>query len=363
MKRYRVTWNPSLHPRQPAGTSVGGQFRATEVKMVKPTTPLVVRVNGKVVEQKGSSTSGHYGHAGRPGKVGGSAPGGGAAYNIPAYLKKVRERIPRPIRDQIGEAVRKLHPDATDHDVDMYLDVMAMDRERFDYYAEKLGLEGVDADAFMEEDRERERQVQIQKWKIQDAAKLKDEDGRPYCNMGLGDVPLGRDDLVGKDWKEGSDLILSRYGTVIVNEAGLSPKEMHSRVSTVLNLAEDHPAIARILKEKVKHIRFTPQVEGKTKAAEWTGSAIKVYEEGFDWFTGSLLAHELGHAAEDYLSSSPYKEGFGRGNTVSSYGWINDSEDWAEWFTATLSRKSGLMDWEPNKYVKAKDVLAALGEP
>jgi hypothetical protein len=27
MKRYRLTWNPSLRPRQPAGTSVGGQFR------------------------------------------------------------------------------------------------------------------------------------------------------------------------------------------------------------------------------------------------------------------------------------------------------------------------------------------------
>jgi hypothetical protein len=47
MKRYRLTWNPSLHPRQPAGTSVGGQFRATEVKMVKPTTPCIIRINGK----------------------------------------------------------------------------------------------------------------------------------------------------------------------------------------------------------------------------------------------------------------------------------------------------------------------------
>jgi hypothetical protein len=47
MSKYHITWNPSLHPRRPAGTKVGGQFTYSEVRKVKPSTPLVLRINGK----------------------------------------------------------------------------------------------------------------------------------------------------------------------------------------------------------------------------------------------------------------------------------------------------------------------------
>lgn len=42
-----MKWNSSLHPRVPSGTRTGGRFVNVTVKHVKPSTPLVIYVNGQ----------------------------------------------------------------------------------------------------------------------------------------------------------------------------------------------------------------------------------------------------------------------------------------------------------------------------
>lgn len=105
-------WNPSQHPRQPAGIKTGGQFKGVTVRLVKPNSPLVIRVNGKVIE-KGGPGSGHHGHAGRPGKVGGSAPG-----DRENYLSEINEAVsalPQHHQDKLSdvkiEVVSKINTD------------------------------------------------------------------------------------------------------------------------------------------------------------------------------------------------------------------------------------------------------------
>lgn len=65
-------WNEADHPRDELGRFVDKD----EIQL--PDTPLTIKLNGQVVDvvEKGGPGSGNWGHAGRPGLVGGSALGG-----------------------------------------------------------------------------------------------------------------------------------------------------------------------------------------------------------------------------------------------------------------------------------------------
>lgn len=68
MTNVRVRWRESDHPREPKGRPTGGQFTTKSRPVIR-------------VRFKGGPGSGNFGHAGRPGQVGGSAAGDGRSFS------------------------------------------------------------------------------------------------------------------------------------------------------------------------------------------------------------------------------------------------------------------------------------------
>ena len=314
--------------------------------------------------RKGGPGSGNWGHAGRPGQVGGSAPGGGAAYAREKYLKAIRDGYPRPVRDEIAKSIQAIRPDATEDQVDMYLDVMAMDRERFLYYGNKIGLDNPEraADAYFAENEAMEKDVLRRRLAMEDAATFSTR-GQPQDQL----------DAYGKIWdgyrkvrkgtaQELAGIIKERFGVEFQNDSGVSDEFIRKHASHILNVADAHPAIAKILKEQVKRIQYTENPRGDTAAAEWNLlDTVKVYQH--DFAGPGLFVHELGHAAEAYAGSLTELNamGFGRGRTATAYGWKNHHEDWAEWFVSVIDNEPGIAAWEPAKFAHVRDLIERLG--
>lgn len=89
-------WNPSQHPRQPAGTSQGGQFRGVEVRLVKPRVDrVIIRVNGKEYDPNQPRVP-------RGDPRGGQWTSGGTVVEIPAHWQKWQASLTDEERSAIG---------------------------------------------------------------------------------------------------------------------------------------------------------------------------------------------------------------------------------------------------------------------
>jgi len=313
---------------------------------------------------------GHWGHAGRPGKVGGSLPGRGAAYAREKYLRAVRDGYPKPVREAIGKAVKEAHPDVSEHGLDMYLDVMALDREKFLYYAGKLGLKDPEAlaDAYFKENAEIERKVAQKRWKVEGEATYKGPNGEPVALQGFWADDDSLYTLRGKDATEAATHLLDEYGVLVMDSTrdGLPRSEMWNAASYLLNLADKQPALAALMRDRVKHVKYVDKGPNAKFAARWQGNSIIVpYEANGVPLLPYLLVHEMGHAAQDYIfeKTGEFKpKGFGRGRTASRYGWSNPDEDWAEWWMAYFGNAPGLREWDPEKYAAVEAVVKELEE-
>jgi len=250
-------------------------------------------------QRKGGPGSGNWGHAGRPGQVGGSAPGGGAAYAREKYLKTIRDGYPRPVRDEIAAKVQALRPDATGHQVYMYLDVMSMDQERFLYYAEKIGMKNPKQamEAYFAENDAVEKDVMRRRWALEEAATYSQKGQSKEALAAYGEIWDRYHDVREGTATELTSALKDRYGVTIQNDSGVSDETIRTHASYLLNLADAHPAIGAILKEQVETIRYKDRRPGETTTASWQFGAVEVKDPKY---TGpAVLAHELGYAADN----------------------------------------------------------------
>ena len=183
--------------------------------------------------RKGGPGSGNWGHAGRPGQVGGSAPGGGAAYARSKWLVAIRNGYPQPVRDEIAEKIQAIRPDATENQVDMYLDVMSLDRERFLYYANKIGLDNPEqsADAYFAENKKMEKDILRRRLAMEDAATFRQK-GQPKDQLeAYGKVWDGYRQVREGTARELTDTIQDRYGVEFQNDNNVSDAIIRKRVA------------------------------------------------------------------------------------------------------------------------------------
>jgi len=268
------------------------------------------------------------------------------------------------VRDEISKKVQALHPDATEHDIDMYLDVMGMDQEKFLYYGEKLGMTDLkeSMDAYFSENSAVEKDVMRRRYAMEDKATFSCR-GNPTLLHAVDEKWDPLYELRGSAGENALELE-DRFGVRIADQVGVSEELAHKHTSYLLNLADAHPAIGTILSERVKILRYKARYPGETASASWDEFDHAITVKDFDYPLGpATFAHEIGHAAEDYVGNLPglVEMGFGQGRTASSYGWKNHHEDWAEWFTGALEPIPGFAEWDPAKFEKVRNLITALG--
>jgi len=266
--------------------------------------------------------------------------------------------------------VKKAHPDMNEHGLDMYLDVMALDRKTFLHYAKKLGLENPKelADAYFKENAEIERKVAQKRWEVEGNATYKGPDGEPVTYQGFWTDDDSLYALRGENATEAITNLLDKYEMLVVDSTkdGLPREEMWKAASYLLNLADKNPALAALMHDQINRIKYIDAGPDARFSARWQGNSIIVpYEEGGFPLMPYTLVHEMGHAAQDYLfeKTGEFKPGgFGRGRTASRYGWSNPDEDWAEWWTGYFGGAPGLRKWDPKKYAAVEDLVEELEE-
>jgi len=279
--------------------------------------------------------------------------------------RDIRANYPQPVRDAIEEKVRAKFAaegrELTEHQIEMYLDAMALGEEQFLHYGEQIGLDdpiGMFVDYNIEQkvvDMETQRQIYDMKWNAtykgtpQDHVKEWDRYYEPRQSFAKTLTELHRD-----------------YGVVVYNNSNASNDEIAKGAGYLLNLARDNPAIATILKENVQTLRYETRQEGNTAAAQWRAGSDEIvipFAEGDFPVYPAVLVHEIGHAASRYMGGNLVlnKLGYGQGRTASLYGATNTSEDWAEWFVGAFTRSPGLDKWDGDKYKHARDILDQLG--
>lgn len=320
-------------------------------------------------DEKGGPGSGHWGHQGVPGQRGGSAPGHGAAWNIYKYSRAIRAAAAegRSGPKVVLDAIREARPDADEHDVDMYLDVMALDREKFEYYAGRLGIKNVSslADTYFSDMKAVDREVALKVQRVKDEAtfRISPQQKYPQITQAISDdlYDVAYSGLIGETVSDAKDTLFDTYGISINNRRTESDETIHEHISWLCNMAQADPRIAAVL-NKAKEIEFTTRPANSTAAMSVFGSKIEVYETALG-HGPEMYIHELGHILENsrYGAFSRYIDaGGGRGRMYSSYAFTNPSEDFAETFVSLFSDAPGAPDWAPEKYQCVANEVEAL---
>ena len=310
---------------------------------------------------KGGPGSGNFGHAGRPGQVGGSAPGEGEGGDA---------------RGQVEAAVRRQFPDAAQAEItetaQQYLDVMSLSREHFLKYAGKLGIKDAEtlADEFFAGEKERERKRLQEKWEREIAGIPDHPDGGKFIHAGLSSEMQA---IANKPRPERTvaamaETLRSKYGVELRNTNGTDEARIKAEVGALLNIADNSPAVAYILKDKAKFIDYRDRrAPGSTATAEWidaTTSGINVYpasdfvKANDGVMPAGTWVHELGHGAEKYMDLQEWIPISNRDQRrVSMYAWSNEFEDFAETFTMLYGGHAATADrWVPEraKFVRSR---------
>lgn len=307
--------------------------------------------------EKGGPGSGHHGHAGRPGLVGGSLPGD---LSMHSYLQAIRAKN-APVQRKILDAVAKVKPDYSDTDKEMLLDVMAMDRERFMHYARKIGLDDAEelADEFFEEQKGLDRKEARARMRMEDkfTAKHPATGGAEFMTSMGDELWEKSEQLVGKNDVEATQRLQKEYGVKFDYQRDVDSAEIHRHASWLLNMANEDPRLGRVIKEHLSRVTYAKARPGDTAAmrAGWDHIYIMPTEWPHD---PSMMVHELGHVFEKaFARKEMTAAGFDQGPRASSYAW-RLGEDFAEVFRAVIGDQKHIQKFTPKKYAAIETKLA-----
>jgi len=323
--------------------------------------------NGWVVTQRGGPGSGNWGHKGRKGQRGGSlAKTGGAAFALYRYMRKKKAGLSSPAAKAVIDGIKAQRPDATDAGIEMYLDTMGMDREKFDYYGEKLGLD-VDAlrDPFFAEIGETDKAMERLKMQIQDKATYQwiGTSGKKFVAFSQ-ETP---DDIwekvktpVGTTSADAIDKLKSQ-GIKVNIQGDVKEERLHRELSQLSNLLQEKPILQKIFTSQGGRVDYRERPPHKpTASASYEFDKIVVWagEDDFPNFP-NVWAHEIGHATAKMASVKDMAKVFGRGRHVSAYAWTNFQEDFAETFTSVIFGDQKAQSFAgPDKVGFINDLLA-----
>lgn len=306
--------------------------------------------------EKGGPGSGNWGHFGRHGLRGGSAPkSGGAAFNLGGYTRAISKKK-GPVEKQVREQVQAARPDIDDHGMDMVTDVMGWDKGKFDEYADRFGVDKNLRDSYIRERASHDEQVARMQQAVKDQATLKDRgmDGREYVRhfTHVGDEKYEQvTKPVGTSSQEVIGALGRDFGVQVDLHVDVPEQKLHDDLSQLHNWLQTEPVLKGIMDDQGLKVRFVPPGASHPTAAAMFNigaKSVDVFVQPDSTGGGSLFAmtwpHELGHAAERYLPRAKLKV-FGRGRMVSSYAWNNFSEDMAESFVSVLVGDRRAMDW------------------
>jgi len=324
---------------------------------------------GWTIVDRGGPGSGNWGHKGRKGQRGGSlAKSGGAAFALYKYLKKKKAALSTPAAKAVIDGIKAQKPDATDRDIDMYLGVMEMDKEKFDYYGQKLGLD-VDKlrDPFFAEMGEAEKTMERLKMQVQDNATYQwtGTSGKKFVAINQETPGDLYEKVEGKVGATSADTIETLKGQGIkVSVQGNVPEErLHRELSQLSNLLQEKPMLQKIFAAQGGRVEYRERPEYKpTAAASWDHDKIVVWHKEGDYPNfPNVWAHEIGHALEKTTTVTETSKIFGKGRHVSAYAWTNFQEDFAETFTSVIFGDKKAMDFAgPEKTGFINDLLAGV---
>jgi hypothetical protein len=256
--------------------------------------------------------------------------------------------------DETVALFKRAQPDASDSDIEYYIEVMKLDKERFKLYAEKLGLQGdIDdlAARFFKEEKELSRKKAKSIWDNQEARALHKK-GKVAYNQGYSEK---LDQELSTSRGRASIEEVEDRGFIVLNESGESESRIRRELEVYLNVLDHDPVVSRVAEDQVRGIAFVrDRRPGDTASASYdpVSKMIQIYpHRGYDMPAGTWT-HEIGHAAESYASNIADR-GFGSGNVASMYGDGRFDEDWAELFTAARSdiwTIQEIAEWMPDKY-------------
>jgi hypothetical protein len=314
------------------------------------------------LRRKGGPGSGNWGHSGRPGMVGGSAPGtGGRIFKKEAYLAKKRAwLISNSPRKQLEAAIASVNPDLDDKAIQTISDVMLLDRKRFDYYKDKFNVpvDSAFASKMFAADYDIDRSIAQLRWDIEDEATYKDPvTGEKFCNM------LGSDAFNKKfgnvNVPNVTQKLAREYGVDVRREAK-DVEQSQKDLSSLYAIAKSHPVVGKMLAgKKVIYEDSNPTRPSASASFDISRNAIIIYRSSPYKPTGDYSAtwiHELVHSIEP--SGKGFTALFGKGRTASLYGNMNYSEDFAEIGTAYILGYQ--MNWIGKKWKYVGDIIDAL---
>jgi len=272
-------------------------------------------------------------------------------------------------REEILGKLQALHPDTSREHLEMYLDVMELDQERFVEYGVKLGLDNPEqrAETYFKWQKEKTRQEIVGRARKQEAATMK-VNGRPNYGSGLGaDMAdaVERGGLYGESVEDVRVALDEKYGVRLENRNSTDMDKVHREASALLRMADSNPVLAQTLQEHVAGLAYTDN-PGRTAAAHYdpVTRIIHIHPADFD-LPGSALVHEAGHAAEAYapdLGREGLEFGEPMGRAVSMYARGNYSEDYAEMYGMLVSQweAGAIKGWVPRKYQYMLDNVPGL---
>jgi len=281
-----------------------------------------------------------------------------------------KEAPPIPVNQEVRNSIQAAMPSLTGDEVEMYMGVMELDRERFIRYADKLGIPNAEelADRFFKSQKEASRQEMRARLAEQAARTLKHDDNVIYyqdCSEEMNQIAQGK--MYGQSIEDAVTTLENKYGVTFHIDNDTEPSRAYQEVSWLLNMANANPVLAQALQEQVKGIQYKDRPSGSSAAMQFDPLTRHIFVyPGHYAPPPSAWIHEIGHAAEEYAPGY-YDSGlFGQeqGRIVSTYADGKPDEDFAEMFTALVGQWdiAGVREWVPEKYAYMLDHIPGLRE-
>ena len=263
---------------------------------------------------------------------------------------------------KVAGIIQQKYPDWPGSDIQMFIEVMSLDEERYAHYASSLDipeLMGV-MEEFFAEQRANDVLRAKQNWEWERLKAYKGI-GKQYISEKWQAIATSK--IWGRDYHETTRLLWEKYEIEVINDGEPDERRMQEQFSWLLNLLDNHPVLHRMVKEKqvLRRIKFRPvnpsiYDDHPKTCYEDTGRQIIVIGGGL--YSADTWVHEIGHA----IPVDPQL--FGVGRSASSYFPNNFDEDCAEWFEAIAGENDveGLQKWHPGKFEYILDHVPGLRE-
>jgi hypothetical protein len=299
---------------------------------------------------------------------------------LQSYLADKRAELETSgVAGQLSESISKvLHEKFPNEDeerhqaeVGMILDVMALDEERYDYYASRYNIENAAElkEEFFNKHKTIDRELARAAWNYKDQATVQRPEGGVHYTAYIGDRLLGVADskMVGNNYNDAAQELLDKYGTNFRISTQVNDAMLHKDLSQLLNVAEAEPAVAAILRE-TEFVSYRSKQPGSTALAHvgaepGSGITINVPRDREYWGVGpSVWVHELGHIADNHRSFEDINTSFNRGRQVSSYAWESPLESFAESWVAAIGGDAYYREQVPEKMAYMDELIEELSQ-